>query len=38
VNIQGLSVAANAGPNRFSRSVRTSFTAVTFVYQEENNP
>ena len=37
INIQGLSVNANNGPDRFTRSVRISFSAVTFVYLEDNS-
>lgn len=35
VNIKNLSVSANTGPDRFTRSIRATFSAVTFVYQEE---
>ncbi len=34
VNIQGVQINANTGADRFSRSIRVSFTAVTFVYRE----
>ena len=37
INIQGLSITANPNP-RLNRSVRTSFTAVTFVYQGGMQP
>lgn len=35
VNIKNLSITANTGPDRFTRSIRANFSAVTFVYQEE---
>ena len=35
VNIKNVSITANAGADRFTRSIRASFSAVTFVYQEE---
>ena len=38
VNIQGLSVNANTGADRFSRSIRVTFNAVTFVYREDAAP
>ena len=34
VNIQRLNITANSGADRFNNSVRATFTAVTFVYQE----
>ena len=38
VNIHGLNMGANTGGDRFSRSIRASFSAVTFVYQPEQSP
>lgn len=35
VNIKNLSISANTGSDRFSKSIRANFTAATFVYQEE---
>lgn len=34
VNIKSLSIRANTGADRFTRSVGASFTAVTFVYEQ----
>ena len=38
VNIKGLTLTANRGPERFSKSIRASFNAITFVYQEDQTP
>jgi len=38
VNVQGLNMGANTGADRFTRSIRASFTAITFVYQEAKTP
>jgi type IV pilus assembly protein PilO len=35
VNIKNLAIGANTGPDRFTKSIHATFTAVTFVYQEE---
>jgi type IV pilus assembly protein PilO len=34
VNVKNLTITANTGSDRFTRSVRANFTAVTFVYKE----
>lgn len=38
INIQNLTINANTGADRFTRSVRVGFSAVTFVYQEARRP
>jgi Tfp pilus assembly protein PilO len=38
VNIRDLNITRNAGADRFARSIRVSFSAVTYVYKEPANP
>jgi len=35
LNIRGMSIRANTGPDRLQRSIGSSFTAATFVYVEQ---
>jgi len=37
LNVRGIEVRANSGPDRLQRSIASSFTAATFVYVEPNS-